>query len=706
MLESDSLVRETFDPSWKHIFAWGYDPKTGRFDAWPIKGDHRREHKQKLNELWGREPKARHGDVMGVATYIPEERKIDGSAVAPPHMLFQPYYNHPTPMAAQEWAEREFPGVVSRNARLSADASAWAEFDPDDEDDPEGTMRWIWNQKDGILIQPTSDFALHDDMTNNSWGRPSNAKDFRGYALPEGDDKIEIECFDPSIPPIAYEQIKTELSKMFPDKQIVLPHEIHADAGVTFGNDPAILTRKNAASQFMQRVFAETYPTPSQMPLEGTESLSDAFLEEVDVPARTSKESILFRGLRKVMGLPSVQAGSAADKDGAMVALFIPSDVGEKLKVKSGEPVEDMHITLAYFAEKAADRDDWDKVTRIVEQIAKNHSELKGKINGAGIFSNDVDVLWAAPSVPGLAELRDDIVEACEDAGFTVSTDHGWTPHITLKYDFKGKLPVVEIPEFHLDTLTFARGDNQEHFLLEGGFEKETSEWRPPLMPPGKPGDYQRFLDYYRLWDVAKLAEEAARMSQGNPQSYKMTNNWAAIQRVLREKGWNRVGAFENFESFNPDQWWGEHPSTGDRMEFGPQTWSGWKGAYRFTTDGEHFLKEPEEDLREAGFGWHGGGHGDLENRFRSMYHTKGPLVSGWAVPTADEMGYGILAPSMGLLGPDEPGMHELIRTLDQEFEKPCHFVNSWKDIVDPKRYAIYPEGRADGWTLQVTPRS
>ena len=158
-----------------------------------------------------------------------------------------------------------------------------------------------------------------------------------------------------------------------------------------------------------------------------------------------------------------------------MVALFIPSDVGEKLKQKGGEPVEDMHITLAYFAEKAADRDDWDEVTRIVEQIAKNHSELKGKINGAGIFSNEVDVLWAAPSVPGLAELRDDIVEAVEDAGFTISTDHGWTPHITLKYDFKGKLPKIEVSDLVLDTLTFARGDNQEHFLLEGGFEKETA---------------------------------------------------------------------------------------------------------------------------------------------------------------------------------------------------------------------------------------
>ena len=174
----------------------------------------------------------------------------------------------------------------------------------------------------------------------------------------------------------------------------------------------------------------------------------------------TSKYRWIDRWIRRT--------AQGADHDGAMVALYIPENVGNEIKVKGGEPVDDLHITLAYFTDAAADRNDWDEAEKIVEQFSKQYDAFTGKVGGFGVFHQpDGDVLWATCDIPGINEFRHELVEALEDAGFNVSKEHSFTPHITLKYEHDGKLPKLKKEtsvKFDALYLTVAKERNEHKF--------------------------------------------------------------------------------------------------------------------------------------------------------------------------------------------------------------------------------------------------
>ncbi len=79
-----------------------------------------------------------------------------------------------------------------------------------------------------------------------------------------------------------------------------------------------------------------------------------------------------------------------ADMQGAMFALQVPINIANAIKIDGGEPPDLMHITLAYFKDKAADRDDWDQAIEIGKQY---DFRLSGTIVGYDTFDNDEVVL-------------------------------------------------------------------------------------------------------------------------------------------------------------------------------------------------------------------------------------------------------------------------------------------------------------------------
>lgn len=566
--ESDSPITEKFDPTWPFNFKWGYNVDTGEAHVWRVKGgtDGRPSHRKEFAQFFGREPRVQHGDVMGLATYMPAERKLDGTVVAPPTVLLQAYYGQDIPQSVFDYFEQVFPDAVPRRAKIAMGGDTFDDWAPDIDSGEEEVIKWVWNREWGTLIWQADERGLptHEMKIESEWDRHRNPKDFFGYAVPVG-ATLEMETYSAGTPLLGVQTIKQKLAELYPDKDILLPPEFESGHDLEFKSDPATYSRRTAAAKWA----AEHLSTPSEMPLEAPGSHAEGTERET----RTPQPGFLSRAFQRLRSL----GAKKADMEGAMVAIFIPKEVGEKIKVKGGEPVENMHITLAYFAEKADERDDWDEVVRIVEQIAKKHPPLSGKIGGVGIFQNDEaeNVLWASPNIPGLAELRDDIVEAIKDAGIPLSDTHGWTPHITLKYEFEGKPPHLVNYDLTLDTLTFARGENQEHFKFEGGFEKHAVE------------------DYL--------------------------------------------------------------------------SWPGWKGPYKFATDGKEIVKEPVEDHRDA-FG--------LGDELRRRYPETKQIVEGVAVPTADEMGYGIYAPTLGWGAPDQPEIHTVISLLDRELGKPTHLVD------------------------------
>ncbi len=111
---------------------------------------------------------------------------------------------------------------------------------------------------------------------------------------------------------------------------------------------------------------------------------------------------------------------------------------------------------------------------KVIEPLARQHGAITGSIGGSGVFNNDVDVLYASVDAPGINELRHEIVEAAEDAGFQVSKEHSFTPHVTLQYDHKGKLPKRDPIDVSFDSLYIVIAGEKESFKFIGsGFSKE-----------------------------------------------------------------------------------------------------------------------------------------------------------------------------------------------------------------------------------------
>lgn len=136
----------------------------------------------------------------------------------------------------------------------------------------------------------------------------------------------------------------------------------------------------------------------------------------------------------------------AEESSGVMVALYPSPDVATALAQPDGEPVEDLHLTLAYLGD-AGGFNDPSGLRAMVEGFATTVPPLKGEISGIGRFTAGPEpVTYASVDIPGLPEFRQSLWEALCTAGFEPSTEHGFTPHITLAYDHRDP----EIPNLAL----------------------------------------------------------------------------------------------------------------------------------------------------------------------------------------------------------------------------------------------------------------
>jgi DNA adenine methylase len=134
------------------------------------------------------------------------------------------------------------------------------------------------------------------------------------------------------------------------------------------------------------------------------------------------------------------------DKTGSTVTLVPSPDLAKTLAVDGGEPASDLHVTLAFLGE--AEGLDIKSIERAVSSFANISPPIEASISGAGIFQDqgDGDVLYASVDAPSLPEWRARLVEMLEIVGVTVSRDHGFTPHMTLKYIADGEVPAVRLP--------------------------------------------------------------------------------------------------------------------------------------------------------------------------------------------------------------------------------------------------------------------
>lgn len=125
---------------------------------------------------------------------------------------------------------------------------------------------------------------------------------------------------------------------------------------------------------------------------------------------------------------------------GVMIALPIPSKLAQQLTIPDGEHAQDLHVTLAYLGRVSELSPEIISTAKQITEILSQHwFPLAGLIAGAGRFSaspssDGKDVIYANVDVPSLDGFRNELIHVLKLADIPFKNNHGFTPHVTLKY--------------------------------------------------------------------------------------------------------------------------------------------------------------------------------------------------------------------------------------------------------------------------------
>lgn len=173
---------------------------------------------------------------------------------------------------------------------------------------------------------------------------------------------------------------------------------------------------------------------------------------------------------KTLTALFSESSDFGADTEGVMIAIVPPKEIGQQLLVEGGEPLEALHVTLCYLGSASEHTEDQMKgLESLVRAWARTQKPFTARVGGAGTFANPGEhVLWAHVDIPGGGGIRHSLNELLLEHGYQVRNDHGWTPHITLKYHTSHVrfLPKVEPATWDVTEVVLCIGGRWEPILL------------------------------------------------------------------------------------------------------------------------------------------------------------------------------------------------------------------------------------------------
>lgn len=187
----------------------------------------------------------------------------------------------------------------------------------------------------------------------------------------------------------------------------------------------------------------------------------------------------------KVMGL---NAAAVDFTSGTMIALYPAGP--DRLAAPGGQSETDLHVTLCFLPNGVTG--DRPLLVRVLSEIAYQTDVLSGTVGGMGMFAPGPDgaPVIALPDVPGLAEVRQQVVQALNGSGTDYAQNHGFTPHITITYVPEGAQN-VQTPDLVGMPLEF-----RNLSLVEGPDRMDFPFREPDLdLVPGETADDQAIVE-------------------------------------------------------------------------------------------------------------------------------------------------------------------------------------------------------------------
>ncbi|MEU8540901.1 2'-5' RNA ligase family protein [Streptomyces sp. NPDC048717] len=204
---------------------------------------------------------------------------------------------------------------------------------------------------------------------------------------------------------------------------------------------------------------------------------------------------------------------------GAMVALYVPGEIADRIAHREGTSARDLHVTLADLGDADRLPGHPDDLTDLVATVLESASPLTGRIGGIGRFPDmgAGEPVFVPVDVPGLASLRQRIVERIESSPFasSLSADHDFTPHITLGYGLPlDTAPAPPIP-ITFDTVHVVRGRDSTPVRLRGPLApaQDTSpvEMSPSSLAPAPAEEKSARRAVRRALAASRQASRSAR---------------------------------------------------------------------------------------------------------------------------------------------------------------------------------------------------
>lgn len=164
-----------------------------------------------------------------------------------------------------------------------------------------------------------------------------------------------------------------------------------------------------------------------------------------------------------------------APYNGIIVALGVPTLTARRAAIPGGLPADEMHVTLAYLgdAREHTDARPFLRLAGLLHNLAEHTPAVTAQFGGPGKFlgvNKGQDAAYLNVDAPALPALREAVVRAVQEAGLTVDMTHGFTPHVTLRYQDPGQPHPRETPvegKWAFPTLGLWIGGNRVQFPLQ-----------------------------------------------------------------------------------------------------------------------------------------------------------------------------------------------------------------------------------------------